>query len=120
MLSHQEAKRVANAHLRAVGSVLVAVRAARERGVWVVSYQDPADPDAGLEGGGLVVTDSGDVHDLSSAPGSLDMLVLELGIWPRHPDTDLEAVELLADIDPGEAEGLRALKKSRQRERGEH
>jgi hypothetical protein len=96
----------------------VAVSATRERGVWVVSYRDPADPDATLEGGGLVVTDSGDVHSLSSAPGSLDMLVLELGIWPPHPDTDLEALELLSDIDPDEAEGLRALRKLRQPERG--
>ena len=48
------------------------------------------------------------------------MLVLELGIWPPHPDTDHEAPALLADIDPGEAEGLRALKKARQRERGEY
>ncbi len=119
VLTHQEAKRVATAHLQTQGSDLVAACATRERGVWVVSYHDPADPDVRLEGGGLVVTDSGDVHSLSFAPESFDTLVIELGIWSPHPDTDYEAIELLADIDPEEADGLRALKNARQRERGE-
>ena len=120
MLSHREAKRVANAHLQAQGSDLVAVRAHRRRGVWVVEAVDPADPAERLTGeGGLAVTDNGDVHELSSVPGSLDRLVMDLGIWSPHPDTDYESLELLADTDPDEAESLRALKEARQRERGE-
>ena len=119
VLSQREAKAVANAHLQARGSDLVAVRATRERGVWVVSYHDPAEPDAALDAGVLVVTGSGDVHSLSSAPGSLDRLLMELGIWSPHPDTDAESLELLSDTDPEEAEGLRAYKEARQRERGE-
>jgi len=118
VLSHREAKRIANAHLQAQGSDEVAVRARRRRGVWVVDYADPANPDELLIGDGpLVVTDSGDVHELDSTPGSLDRLVMDLGIWSPRPDTDYEALELLADSDPEEAEGLRALKKARQRER---
>ena len=119
VLSQREAKAVATAHLLASGSDLVAVRATRERGVWVVSCHDPAGPDAVRDTGMLVVTGTGDVHSLSSAPGSLDRLVMELGIWSPHPDTDAESLELLGDTDPDEAEGLRAYKEARQRERGE-
>jgi hypothetical protein len=45
-----------------------------------VSYRDPASPDAPVVGGALVVTDGGAVHDIGSAPGSLDLLMLGLGL----------------------------------------
>ncbi len=128
MISHQEAKRLADQHLRSRGSSLVARHATREMGVWVVAYRDPAEPDEMLCGGGLVVTDDGDVHDVGSTPGALADLMLDLGRWPgAEPrdvsapatDTDSEALLLLADLDPEEAEGLAAWAEARRRERGE-
>lgn len=70
MSTHQKAKRIANEHLRAEDSTLVAVSAKRDHkyGVWVVSYVDPAYPTERLDGGALVVTDEGAVHDLGSPP----------------------------------------------------
>lgn len=81
MTSHQGAKRLAAAHLRAQGSALAVASATRDRRwpAWVVSYLDPASPDAVLVGGALVVTDDGVVHDVGSAPGSVDLLMLGLG-----------------------------------------
>ncbi len=130
MISHQEAKRHANEHLRADGTRLVAGHATRNQryGVWFVSYVEPERPDEMLIGGGLVVTDDGDVHDVGSVPGSLDDLMLALGRWPgAEPadvlppatDTDSEALLLLADLDPDEAEELAAWAEARRLERGE-
>lgn len=136
-LSAPGAKRAAQRHLDAGDSRLVVSRASRSvrYGVWLVDYRDPADLDAMLIGGSLVVTDEGDVHDISSVPGALDDLMLALGRWPgsdpqdvldldgrpRRPaaDTDAEALLLLADEDPGEAAALAAWAADRRRERGE-
>ncbi len=115
MISHQEAKRRAAEHLRVEGSPWAVSRATRERryGVWIIGYRDPARPDEMLEGGGLVVTDEGDVHDLGSAPGSLDDLMHALGRSPMLDATDVyaregEGLALLADLDRDEADGLAA------------
>ena len=118
MLSHRQAKRLADAHLRAGGSDLVAKHATRNRrfGVWIVAYREPARPGESNDGGGLVVTDEGSVHDLSSAPGSLDDLMIALGRWSgAEPatDTDSEALLLLADEDPAEAADLDAYRRRR-------
>ncbi len=56
MISHHEAKRLANEHLR--GTQLVAGHATRNRryGVWFVSYVEPERrPDEMLIGGGVAV-----------------------------------------------------------------
>ena len=115
MISHQEAKRRAAEHLRAEGSPSAGSRATRERrfGVWVIGYRDPERPDEMLDGGGLVVTDEGDVHDLGSAPGALDDLMLALGRSPMLDAADVSAREgeglaLLADLDRDGAGGLAA------------
>ena len=70
-LTAHEAKRLADEHLRDEGSSLVAKYASRNRryGVWLVDYRDPAGPEEMLVGGGLVVTDAGDVYDVGSVPG---------------------------------------------------
>lgn len=106
MISHQRAKALADAHLRARGSDLVAVHAARRAPwpAWVVSYADPAAPGEVLDGGALVVTDAGEVHGVSSVPGAVEDLLLGLGL---ATDTDEEALLLLADEDPAEAAALR-------------
>lgn len=120
MISHQRAKRLANEHLRAAGASFVATQATRHSqfGVWVIGYRHAAGPDVMLDGGGLVVTDDGEVHDLSSAPGALDNLLMELGRWPGTTLGDVferegESLMLLADIDPEEAAGLAAWAASR-------
>lgn len=127
--SHVQAKRVANLHLAAEGATLVAKRATRNRryGVWLVGYVDPTAPDQLLEGGALVVTDAGMVHDVGSAPGSLDDLMLALGLWPGADpadvfdpedvpasDTDAESLVLLAGDDAEEAVELAAWSGARQ------
>jgi hypothetical protein len=121
VLSREQTVERASAHLRAHGSPLVASPATTTRnrrfGVWVVGYRDAARSGEPFDGGALVVTDDGDVHDLGSAPGSLDHLMVALGLWPGASpsddvpctDTDSEALALLADVDPAEAEGLTAL-----------
>jgi hypothetical protein len=70
VISHQQAKRRASEHLRVEGSTFTVSHATRDHrcGVWIIGYRDPALPDEMLDGGGLVVTDAGDVHDLGSAP----------------------------------------------------
>jgi hypothetical protein len=59
------------------------------------------------------VTDDGDVYSMGSTPDSLDKLMMELGrtspMDPRPTGTDAEALLLLADEDPEEAEELTAL-----------
>lgn len=126
-LTAHAAKKLATEHLRADGSSLTASRATRNQrfGVWLVHYHDPARPDERLDGGGLVVTDAGQVLSLSSVPGALDDLMLALGLWPgREPaevfgvelgdrydgpvGTDAESLLLLADHDQGEAADLMA------------
>ncbi len=89
MISHQEAKGLADVHLQ--GSGLVASHATRNQryGVWLVGYVDPANPDQMLDGGGLVVTDEGDVHHPGSVPGLLDDLMIELGRWPGAEPVDV-------------------------------
>ena len=126
MISHREAKRLVNERLRAEGRVEVASRASRDQryGVWVVSFNDPARPGEWLCGDGpYVVTDDGDVHGLGSAPGELELLMMDLGWMPGAPrpatDTDSEALALMADMDPDEAEGLAAWAQARRQERGE-
>ncbi len=95
----------------------------RRYGVWIVAYRDPAEPDVMLMGGALVVTDDGDVHNLGSAPGALDDLMMELGRRPGTEPSDVyaregEGLALLADLDPDEAEGLAAWAQERRLERG--
>lgn len=77
MISAQAAKKYADAHLRASGSTFVALHAAKshEYGVRVVSYGDPDRPDEQLDGGALVVTDRGFVHDVDSTPGAVARLM---------------------------------------------
>ncbi|WP_214058527.1 hypothetical protein [Nocardioides aquaticus] len=91
MTSHQEAKRRADEHLREQGVRLRASGASRSAryGVWVVAYRDPAEPDAALDGGALVVTDEGGVHDMGSVPGALDDLMMALGRWPGAEPADV-------------------------------
>jgi hypothetical protein len=81
VISHQHAKRLANEHLRAKRSPLVAYGATRDRqyDVWVVGYRDPERLEVMLVGGALVVTDEGDVHEVGSAPDALDLLMLRIG-----------------------------------------
>lgn len=126
MISHQDAKRLADEHLRAEGSTWVASRVTRtsDFGVWLVCYVDPARPDEMLTGGELVVTDEGDIHDVGSVPGSLDDLMIALGRWPGAEPSEVwaregECLALLADLDPEEAEGLAAWAEDRRRERGD-
>jgi hypothetical protein len=125
VISHQEAKRAAKAHLKAEGSSLVVRRVTRDRryGVWIVAHGDPAGPDVMLDGGGLVVTDDAEVHNLDSAPGALDRLMAVLGLRPSAEPSDVyaregEGLALLADLDPDEAEGLAAWAQERYLERG--
>jgi len=125
VISYQEAKRLANEHLRAEGSPWVARHATRNvrYGVSVVAYRDPTEPDEELTRGGLVVTDDGEVHNLGSAPGSLDDLMMALGRWPgAEPSSDVweregESLVRLADLDPEEAEGLAAWAEDQHRKR---
>jgi len=115
VISHQQATRRAAEYLRAEGSPWAVAGASRDRrfDVWVTGYRDPESPDEMLDGGGLVVTDEGDVHNLGSAPGALDDLMLSLG---RSPTVDVaevyaregEGLALLADLDGDEADGLAA------------
>lgn len=123
--SAREARKKAEAHLRAEGSSLVVASASWDaaHGVWVVSYRDPAHPGEPLDGGALVVTDAGEVHDVGSTPDALDRLVVTLGlrsdtvddVWEREG----EGLALLADLDAQEAEGLAAWAASRRRRGGE-
>jgi hypothetical protein len=74
--------------------------------------------------GGLVVTDDGDVHELGSAPGSLDDLMIALGHWPGAETSGVwahegEGLALLADEDLAEATDLAAWAEARRRERGD-
>lgn len=120
MITTQEAKRRAAEHLRGEGSPWVVSRATLDRrfGVWVISYVDPANRGEMLDGGGLVVTEDGDVYNLGSAPVALENLMLDLGRSPAEGIADMyaregEGLALLADIDPDEAEGLAAWAASR-------
>lgn len=121
MISHQEAKRFATEHLRAEGSQLIAKHATRDRrfGVWVVAYRDPATPDEMLDGGGLVVTDEGEVCNVGSTPDAVERLMMDLGREPGAEPGDVyeregESLALLADEDPDEAAGLAAWAESRR------
>jgi hypothetical protein len=76
-----------------------------------------------LDGGGLVVTDGGQVHEHWSAPGSLDDLTVALGLWPGAEPADVwaregEGLVLLADEDAAEAPQLAAWAEARRREPG--
>lgn len=84
-MSHKTAKRVANAHLIAERSTLVAGPAKwdRRHEVWVVAPRDPAHSDELLYGGALVVTPEGDCHNIGSLPTAVDDLMIDLGRWPR-------------------------------------
>jgi len=124
VISAHEAKRLAAEFLVSQGSSLVVRSAKFERrfGVWVVSYFDPNAPEAILDGGGLVVTDAGDVYDVGSAPGSLEKLMDDVGVPPADEVADAwmregEGLALLADVDPDEAAGLAVLAASRRRRR---
>ncbi len=121
MISAHAAKKYANVHLRDGGSNLVALYASRDKayGVWVVAYRDPDHPDEMLCGGGLVVTDEGEVHGYGSMPDAVHALMGSLGrrpvgmaegVWFREG----EGLALLADEDPDEAAGLAALAASRR------
>lgn len=102
MISHQEAKRLADAHLLAEDSSLVAAHATRERGVWEVDYCVPGRPDEQLQGGGLVVLDGSEVHDVGSTPDAVHALLLDLRLVPAT-DTDAESLAPLADGGRGAA-----------------
>lgn len=84
--SHQGAKSLANEHLRARGSALVAMYARRvaSHRAWVIAYRDSARPDEMLDGGGLVVTDEGDCYSVGSAPGEFERLMMRLDRWPTR------------------------------------
>ena len=90
MITHYEAKHIANKDFRSRGARLVAAHAHRDReyGVWIVDYSDPDYPEERLDGGALVVMDDGEVHSMGSTPDSLDKLMMELGrtsrMDPRH------------------------------------
>lgn len=129
LLTRKQAVEAANAHLRAEGTDLIALPETTTRnrrfGVWIVGYREPARPGDRLDGGGLVVTDDGGVHDLGSTPGSLFDLMEALGLWPGlepadvpDGDTDSESLALLADLDPAEAIDLAAYRDSKRRGRG--
>ena len=83
-MSHQAAKRIANALLRAHGSCLAAGPAHWDRTheVWVVAPRDPAHPDEMLIGGALVVIPGGECHEIGSLPDAVDELMMSLGRWP--------------------------------------
>jgi uracil-DNA glycosylase len=119
VISHQQAMRLANEHLRAEDSPWVANHATRDSryGVWIVSYRDPAEPDVMLDGGGLVVTDEGDVHNLSSVPESLEDVMMDLshGHDATHGsmfEREGQSRASLEAPDPEEAAGLAAWKAS--------
>jgi uracil-DNA glycosylase len=121
VITAREAKRRATEHLVAEGSRWVVARATFDRrfSVWVIGYIDPDSPEDVLSGGGLVVTEDGEVHNVGSATGSLESLMSGLG---RSFAADIAAVyaregeglALVADIDPDEAEGLAAWAASRR------
>lgn len=104
MLTHQAAKRLANEYLQQSGAPFLATRAAREAdyGAWTVAYAVADHPDEILTGGGLVVTDQGEVYDVGSTPGALTELMTSLGrvpesaseFIPRGPEQLTEEVGL--------------------------
>ena len=83
-MSHLAAKRIANAHLRADGSALIAGPAYWDRTheVWVVAPRDPANRHEMLIGGALVVLPEGECHGIGSLPDAVDELMISLGRWP--------------------------------------
>lgn len=124
MLSRERAVGRANAYLRAQGSALVTSGETTNRnrrfGVWIVGYRETARPGAPLDGGGLLVTDEGDVYDLGSEPGALDDLMIALGRWPGVEPPDAwarqgEGLALVADQDMAEAADLVAWAEARPR-----
>jgi uracil-DNA glycosylase len=121
MITENEAKRHASDHLSAEGSPWVISRATfnRQFGVWLVGYKDPERPSELLVGGGLVVTEDGNVHNVGSAPGALEELMHELRVTSADDiacvyEREGEGLALLADIDPDEADGLAAWAASRR------
>lgn len=82
-LSHQAAKRIANAHLRAEGSSLTAGPAVwdRKHEVWVVAPRDPDHPQEMLIGSALVVVREGECHEIGSLSDAVDNLMISLGRW---------------------------------------
>ncbi len=88
MIAREQAARLAQDH---VGSPWIVGEPMRNErfGVWQVGFVDSATPGMPLAGGSLVVTDEGDVHDVGSAPGLLDDLMIALGRWPgAYPEAD--------------------------------
>ena len=116
MLTAAQAKRRANEHLQVETPSLVAKSATRDKkyGVWIVSYVEAARPKDLLVGGGLVITDEGEVFNLGSAPGELDALMQAVGRMPSRDhladayEREGEGLALLADLDREEADGLAA------------
>lgn len=114
MISAQQAKKLANGHLRAEGSHLVASGASMNKmhGVWVVDYRDPHHLDEILIGGALVVTGEGGVHEIGSTPDAVDLLMERLGhrrfatVEDAYFDEDV-SLTVLAD-DAQDAAGLAA------------
>jgi uracil-DNA glycosylase len=104
MLTHQAAKRLANEYLQQSGAPFVATRATREAnyGAWTVAYGAPDHPEEMLTGGGLLVTDQGEVYDVGATPGALTEPMTSLGRVPqrvsefisRRPEQLTEAVGL--------------------------
>ena len=105
-MSRKEAVWRANEHLRSDRSPYVArLETALPNGpqnLWIVSYNDPANPDVVLCGGGLVVTAAGEVRSLSSAPCQPEM------IGVQFPPDEEENWFLPEDWDDVLSEALQA------------
>lgn len=96
-MDHREAKRLANEYLGDQG--LVASHAHRYRDAWIVSYVEAARADAMLDGGGLIVTNDGEVLNVGSVPGEIDRVLDEHAHRGEDPDLPRdEAKELRALI----------------------
>jgi len=99
-LTAHAAKRIANEYLASDG--LIAVKATHHPlGAWVVSYVDRARPTEMLDGGGLLVTDEGEVLSVGSVPGEIERVLSEHYGWT-------EAV----DLSPEDEADVRALSKA--------
>lgn len=119
----REAKALADAYLerKARGMFARYARRVPEYRAWEVTPRSRTAPDDLLMGGPLVVTEEGDIYECGSAPGSLEMLMMDIGRIPLLPmpatNTDSEALALLADMDPQEAAELAAWSQAQQQKR---
>jgi uracil-DNA glycosylase len=88
-LTAHAAKRIANDYL--ASDDLIAVKATHHpMGAWVVSYVERARPTEMLDGGGLLVTDEGEVLSVGSAPGDIERVLSEHYGWTEAVDLSPE------------------------------